>query len=325
MTDRSLRPMALGDIFDEGFDLYKKNLSLLMLTAAVVILPLTVGETAYSGHWATDVNAIAAAFNNDGSYVDAISGIGLVAIGCSVLYAVMFCALTVCASNRYLGQAVTLARAYRVPLYRFPTLIATMVLYLLALPLGCGVITVIAFLFTGLFTAHAFSLEGKRFIGPWRRSAQLSSDSVGTIIGCLLLLVILTVMINAGFYYPIDYLSQTLLKLVPSGQTILSTVMVGSTAWRQNIATYVASGITDLIVAPFVVCVLTVLYYDLRVRKEAFDITLLAQSLGYPPLIPGGDYLPPAVVPTSGALPQYASQRIVHASHPRGRGAGGKR
>jgi hypothetical protein len=39
------------------------------------------------------------------------------------------------------------------------------------------------------------------------------------------------------------------------------------------------SGLASLVVTPILYCVLTLLYYDLRVRKEAFDLEMLAAQL----------------------------------------------
>jgi hypothetical protein len=41
----------------------------------------------------------------------------------------------------------------------------------------------------------------------------------------------------------------------------------------------VASGLVSLVVGPLLYCVLTLVYYDLRVRKEAFDLEMLAAGL----------------------------------------------
>jgi hypothetical protein len=38
-------------------------------------------------------------------------------------------------------------------------------------------------------------------------------------------------------------------------------------------------GVIQLFIYPLFYCVLTVAYYDLRVRKEGFDLELLASSL----------------------------------------------
>jgi hypothetical protein len=39
-------------------------------------------------------------------------------------------------------------------------------------------------------------------------------------------------------------------------------------------------GLISLFLYPFISCVFTLFYYDLRVRKEAFDLELLSQHLG---------------------------------------------
>jgi hypothetical protein len=39
------------------------------------------------------------------------------------------------------------------------------------------------------------------------------------------------------------------------------------------------SGLVQMLIYPLFYCVLTVTYYDLRVRKEGFDLELLASSL----------------------------------------------
>jgi hypothetical protein len=41
----------------------------------------------------------------------------------------------------------------------------------------------------------------------------------------------------------------------------------------------VLAGVLQLFLYPLFYCVLTVSYYDLRVRKEGFDLEVLAQSL----------------------------------------------
>ncbi len=67
-------------------------------------------------------------------------------------------------------------------------------------------------------------------------------------------------------------------------------------------------------VLPFLVSVVTVLYFDLRIRKEGFDVELLAQDLNYPPLAALGPFLPPA--PAFGPTP--ARLCAASASTPQG-------
>ena len=41
----------------------------------------------------------------------------------------------------------------------------------------------------------------------------------------------------------------------------------------------ILAGVVQLFLYPLFYCVLTVVYYDLRVRKEGFDLEVLAQTL----------------------------------------------
>jgi len=43
MDGQRLRPLGIGDVFDEGFDLYKRNFVFLLLVTAVTVVPLDIG------------------------------------------------------------------------------------------------------------------------------------------------------------------------------------------------------------------------------------------------------------------------------------------
>ena len=55
------------------------------------------------------------------------------------------------------------------------------------------------------------------------------------------------------------------------------------------------TGSGTIISAPFQAAIVTVIYYDLRVRKEAFDVELLTEQLEAPAI--GGPPPPPAPAP----------------------------
>ena len=73
---------------------------------------------------------------------------------------------------------------------------------------------------------------------------------------------------------PVVAISGLAAVLLPDGPGIASSA--------SSVATVVAiaiGGIVQLFIYPLFYCVLTVTYYDLRVRKEGFDLELLASSL----------------------------------------------
>lgn len=302
MADRRLRPLSLGDIFDEGFDLFKKNFTFLVLVTVVVTVPLDILAAVIRLtllHNTFDFSTL----GDSADPTEMFSALGGVAVAFPVYalaYAVPLTALAAATSARYLGMPTTLRSSYRAPLRRLPSLLVTALLYGIALLVGallCGIgLIVPAVLY--LFTAHAFALEDRAFFAALKRSAGLVSGDGGRVFSVLLLLSIVYTVIAAGIEVPLGYGFDRLLQLAPTTQGLFEGgSAVHATSLRHQIVDQLSNGLADLLVTPFLMSVVTVLYYDLRVRKEAFDIELLANDLGYAPLpaIPG--VLPPAAPP----------------------------
>ena len=83
-------------------------------------------------------------------------------------------------------------------------------------------------------------------------------------------------------------------------QSVLSGLLVGVTVTGGNdlaqaAAQAIATTVGSVLTTPFTAAVVTVLYFDLRVRKEGFDLELLAQRVGVEPPPAGArqDLLPP--------------------------------
>jgi hypothetical protein len=76
----------------------------------------------------------------------------------------------------------------------------------------------------------------------------------------------------------------------------VSTVNTASDTVVGGVLSVIAGTISKMITTPFVAAFVTVLYFDQRVRKEAFDLQLLAERIGVEP--PARDTLPPALEET---------------------------
>ena len=86
----------------------------------------------------------------------------------------------------------------------------------------------------------------------------------------------------------------------PARWSAVSTVQSGQATFVGIVVSIVAGTLSSLVTTPFVAAFVTVLYFDLRVRKEAFDLQLLAQRIGVDP--PAGALLGPAA-PLAGRTP----------------------
>lgn len=305
MVGRQLRPLGLGDIFDEGFDLYKRNLPILALITVIVIVPFDIIIGLFQSYFVNgfissgDMSSADAftAFFTAGSLLGVAGG---VLFASSFFYAVPVCALVVALSNLYLGKPITLRGAFRAPLARFPKLLWTVLLYAFAMAfatLFCGVGALwpaIAF----LFAAQIFALEDKSGAAALKRSGQLVSGYSGRVFGAICLLVVTYFIMVIGISVPVGYAFDSVLRITPGGHALFASRDLRQTGLiRQEVSGSISSGVADLLVLPFIISVITVLYYDLRVRKEAFDIELLAHDLNYAPLPAFVNHPPPVAMP----------------------------
>lgn len=301
MNGPRLRPLSLGDIFDEGFDLYKRNFVFLLLVAALTVVPLDILLALSMPRIMSPIfDLFDITAQSDGAAIWLVTLLTELILFLP-LYLLAVAPLVSASAGHYLAQDQTLWQVYRPFLRRLPSLILTLLLGGAALALsllGCLVLwlPVAAQLF---LTLHAFTIEST---GPGKalsRSSALASGFGGRVFNCLLLLGLIAWVISLGVTLPLAYLVDSTLNITPGAQSLVGAAGTAQPA-QEQIVTWISQGLAHLFLIPFLVCVATVLYYDLRIRKEGFDIELLATGLRYPPLTALAPHLPPAPVP--GAL-----------------------
>jgi hypothetical protein len=124
-------------------------------------------------------------------------------------------------------------------------------------------------LICGLLLAFpALVLEpGSTATASLSRSWQLTRGSRWRMFGLLVTLLVL-------LYVPMVAIGGVLALMAPSGP-----VTHARSAFRIGLIPLAAMGVVQIFVYPLFYCVLTVAYYDLRVRKEGFDLEVLAAAL----------------------------------------------
>ncbi len=167
-------------------------------------------------------------------------------------------------ADAYLGRPVDPGRSLR---FGFEHLGSVIWLSLLA---GFGIaLGLLLLVIPGLYLAVAWAiavpvmlsenLRGRKALG---RSRALVSGRFWPCAGVLLLAILLALIVAAAIEF---------LVLAITGSSDNDTVIF----FTQGIS----SLISDTLVLPFQVAVTTVLYIDLRVRKEGFDIQLMTHTL----------------------------------------------
>jgi hypothetical protein len=129
--------------------------------------------------------------------------------------------------------------------------------------------------------APVLLLEDRRGWDALKRSRELVRGRFWPTLAVLVLMTILSGIVQAIFL-----------------GVLTGLVSVTGNEVARALADAVGQTASSALTTPLSAAVLTVLYFDLRVRKEGFDLELLARRLGVEPgTVAGADILPPAPPP----------------------------
>ena len=172
-------------------------------------------------------------------------------------------AIIVAASDAYLHDTVEPLQALRTSLGHAPAMLLAGLLFIIPMALGAIVFVVgMFYVMTRYFAViPAILLEDKGPVNAFHRSRDLSQGfrwrifATAALAWVICLIVLYTLQTVAG-----------LLPITPVGIALVNAVV-------------------GLLVTPLVWIVITVLYYDQRIRKDAFDLEMMAQQLTPAPAV----------------------------------------
>lgn len=302
------RAMNLGELFDAAFSLYRRNFVLIAAISAIVQVPYAVVVFAlyqaanFAGLQDQLRNAQQPLSNpaqpltqeqlqpilNALGPILLISGV-LALVSIFLVLPLAEAATTRAVSDRYLDRPASIGSSYRAALGRLgPLVLQSLILGLgialllaaafaltvvlaaalggagvaliLLLWLAAAALLIVVYVRTSL-AAPAIVLER---LSGWRglvRSWNLVSGLFWRLLGIRLLLGLITGIISAIVVF------------------ILSFAGVGLDTNGRFVLQEVASAFAAVFVSPITYIAVTLLYYDARIRKEGFDIEMLAQTL----------------------------------------------
>jgi hypothetical protein len=264
----ALRPMTLGELLDRSFFLYRKHFPLfvgivalphlLLLAfqlAGIAIGGLAIrprdpaGFTVASVIWlfATMVVALAAVAASQGATVIAVSQV-------------------------HLGRETSVSAAFAAIKGRI--LEITLIMIGVGIGIGIGfVLLVIPGIILALMwslTIPVVVLEDKGLSDATSRSAELTKGSRGRIFLIYVLYFVLFLTISYLWQIPLG----VAVGLFSRGHNLAGDLPV----WVK-IAAPVGQFFTQCLVGPLLTIALSLMYYDQRVRKEAFDLQLMMSAL----------------------------------------------
>lgn len=279
MAQPTLRPLSVFETIDAAFSLYRKHFKDLVIIAAIILIPLGIIGYLVSLPTADLANVDP---NNIDSLADfnfgtLIGGSIIAAIVSVVGTALLTGSATNIVASSYLERIQGWQESFQEALQKLGSLVGAAILA--ALGTGLGLILCIipgVYLYVSWVTAPVtIMVEDEGATGALGRSRDLVSGRWGSVFGVLLILFILQFIISA------------ILGAIIGAGSILGG---GALSAGQLAASQVASTVTSILVQPFLAVVITVIYFDLRVRKEGFDLDQLARRMGGEP--PAGGAMP---------------------------------
>jgi hypothetical protein len=314
-TELALRPMSTSQILDRTFQLYRRNFVLFAGIAALPPALVLLGQlllfftTSSLGRMAGS------------SPTTAMAGVAAAGLGFLVLlvlallgYAFASGASVYAVSRLHLGHPTTIAESYRLILPYFGSILGIVVIVgvvvFLVIGLGAaclivpivmamggfraglssgsssmwglgifiGALIFVASLFFGLVLSAKFSfavpacvLERRGVIDSISRSWNLTQGSVWRLILVIILVAFMAWLLSLVLSIP--YFVGIAIFISKKNPSVLIPFVI----WQ-----YVAGFLARTMAAPVSAIATALMYYDQRIRKEAFDLQLMMEAIGQP-------------------------------------------
>jgi hypothetical protein len=290
-----LRPLGIGDVLDELFVVYRRGLRTFLGIAAVVQVPFALlslpfyGLAEYFGERATRGADVIALLETQGGPMVAWAAVSMGAGLASTL--LMLAAVCQATSHLYLGGQSGVWEAYRLALGRFwpvcrlallaagilgglvvLVLLPALVPVLLCVSLPAGVILVTYLVVEWSLAWPALVLEERRSaLWALGRSRALVHGAWWRTLALLTLLGVLTGVFELVVYLLADAVVSLVQAVTVPGEQ-------ARPAWLAAFGGLLHS-LAGIVYAPLFYIGLTLVYYDRRIRAEAFDLTVRARAL----------------------------------------------
>jgi hypothetical protein len=247
LTATALRPRSATEIIDASFQLLRRHYTPLVAIAVVALLPYIVLVAVTGGAGSGTATAL------------------LVILAQWLCAALAEAAVIVGVSDAYIGGNVDIHRSLVSTAGRLPTVILAGFLRAIAVLMGA-----ILFFFPGVYVAlRTFAiipvvvLEDRSAGNSFSRSWELAKGEVGKIFGTMFLAWLIFIVLYVLLFFAVGLI----VGLLGSSNERMTALLVA---------------ILMSLVYPITGVVTTLLYYDIRVRREGYDLELMAREAPSP-------------------------------------------
>jgi len=258
----ALRPLSTGELLDRTFALYRSHFGLFIGIFALPHLAVLAFQ------------CLGVAIQNPGNRLANALLTFLWAMGALVLQVVVGAAsqaaTVVAVSDVHLDRPSSIKDSFARVKSHIPGVIWVSVL--VSLGVGAGFIALVV---PGILLAMMWSLsvqvkvlENKSASESMSRSSDLTKGDRGRIFVIWLLFVVLSIGVSFLLQWPIELLA---------GAGSRGALLRSGAGWQ--IASQAVAFIAECLVGPLITIAFALVYYDERVRKEAFDLQLMMSTI----------------------------------------------
>ena len=251
MAQPELRPFGVGEMLDAAIKIYRDRFTTLITVTAVVVVPLGILQAMLTAQILSDPADLGAGL---ASLVLAVVGV--------VVTQVATAAVTLAIADAYLDNEAPWQSYLAAAFSRTGAVVGASLLFGLAVLVGfLGLIVGAVVIGAGLGVfMPALMVERLGATQSLRRAWNLSNGHKWRIFGTWLVAYIIVVVVSV----------------------IVGTVFAFGITTTSVVADQLLAVAASVLTTPFMASVVVVIYFDLRVRKEGFDLEMLSGQIAGP-------------------------------------------
>jgi hypothetical protein len=258
MDGQSLRfePMTTGTLLDRACRLYAANFALMLGITAAAYVPFYLIMLAVESSLGIDIRDRASALTS------LVFQVAFLVLWASIAFPVASGAATYAISERYLGKEVTIGESLRQGLSRFWTLSIAQITATIRVLIGFILLLVPGILWTLSYSlvVPAILVEGQKALPSLRRSSALVKGERGKVFLVLLVINLLQAVLAIG----VGMVLGVFINTESSAGAVLNSAM---------------NNLMSIFLTPLGIIATILLYYDMRIRKEGFDLEMLSRAI----------------------------------------------
>ena len=260
-----IKERSVGEILDAAFHLYRNHFRVFVAAAFCVAVPVALLGSFVDWAIAGDAQALEALPH---AGADDLASKARALLASSISFTVRRVghvledgAMTLIVSDAYLGQPLSVASGYRRSFAALWPLLGTWALATLGMALGlmCLIVPGVLVILCWAFNTPAVVIEGRGARASLARSRELTTGNYGR----LFLLYLVSGGVSWGIGLGLRSLIPDAVLAIPVLEKLVRLV-------------------PQILLAPIGVAAITLAYFDVRVRKEGFDLERLVLGLGQP-------------------------------------------